>query len=88
MDTDCRLPAGKPSCWIWLTCTLPLASAYCVRPPEEKFTTGLPSETPLMVAPVNVTDATGGLGWPLAPKVKLVPTFRHATAAPVALGST
>ena len=86
--TDCNWPAGKPSCWIWLTWTLPLASANWVTPPVPKLTTGLPIETPLTTQLVSVMEAIAGDIWPLAAKVKLVLTFCQATCVPEALGLT
>ena len=68
--TDCSLPAGNPSCWIWLTWTLPLASANCVTPPVPKLITGLPSDTPLTTQLVSVTEGIAGDIWPEAEKVK------------------
>ena len=86
--TDCNCPAGKPSCWIWLTCTLPLASANCVTPPLPNTTTGLPIDSPLTVALASVMEAIAGVIWPLAENVKLVPMLCHATWVPIALGLT
>jgi hypothetical protein len=61
-----------------------LVSANCVNPPDAKVSCRSPSATPLTVTPVIVKFEIGGVGTPLGPKVKLVPTFFHAGCVPVA----
>ena len=46
-----------------------------------------PSVTPFTVGAVSVTATTGGVIWPLGPKVKSVFTFCQATCAPVAVAN-